>query len=84
MSCHCSNLGDDQTDIIIANILDTAREIWPERTAQAEDWINSQAASYGISYAKYQAERASMTVYPWLQSPITWIVGAYILYRILK
>jgi hypothetical protein len=78
------NLGDANSDRIISEIFDNARIIFPHQTNEAEVWINEQMAKYGLSYAKYQAERAAMTVYPWLQSPITWVVGAWILWRIFK
>ena len=77
-----SQLGDSETDVIVRNVIDTARGIWPEQTTQAESWINQQLAQYGISYAKYQAERTAMTVYPWLQSPITWAIGAFLLWQL--
>ena len=77
-------LGDAETDAIVKNILDIAHDLFPAETAQAESWINERLAEYGISYAKYQAEKAAMTIYPWLQNPITWIVGAFILWRVFK
>lgn len=77
-------LEGEQEDIIIKNILDTARQLWPEKTAQAEQWINQQLMSYGISYAKYQAQQAAAAVQPWLQSPIVWAVGAYVFFKVFK
>jgi len=84
MSTYLSQLGDADSDLLIQQIIDNARTIWPVQTAETEAWINKEFTKYGISYAKYQAERSVMSVYPWLQSPWVWIAGAFILVKVLK
>jgi len=84
MSTYISQLGDADSDLIVRQILDNARTIWPIQTAEAETWINREMTKYGISYAKYQAEQGAMSLYPWLQSPWVWIAGAFILVKVLK
>jgi hypothetical protein len=77
-------LGESETDVVVRNILDSARSIFPVQTAEAEAWINARLADYGISYARYQAERMVSVTYPWLQNPLVWIVGAWIVWKIFK
>ena len=84
MSTYLSQLGDQQSDEIIRQVLDNARTIFPVQTAQAEEWINSELMKYGISYAKYQAEQSAMGLYPWIQSPLFWVAGAVLLAAINK
>jgi hypothetical protein len=76
------NLGDATSDAIVQNVLDIAKGIWPEQTAEAETWINQQLAKYGISYAKYQAQQLSTTLgnYSWL----LWLGAGFLVFKLIK
>lgn len=77
-------LGETDTDRLVKNVMDTARGLFPEQTAQAEQWVNATLTQYGISYAKYQAEQKLALAQPWLESPIVWFVGAFILIKLIR
>ncbi len=66
---HCDDLGEDQVDVIIQNVLSMARSLWPEKTAEAEAWVTQRLFNYGIDYSKYKAEMAYQTATQWLSSP---------------
>lgn len=81
------NLGDSPTtDDIVASVIEFARAQWPSETAKAEAWINQQLATYGISYAKYQAQQAAATVNVALAgfAPLLWIGGGVLLIMALR
>jgi hypothetical protein len=65
-------MGDDTTDRIVASVIDTAKSIWPVQTAEAQAWVNQQLLTYGISYAKYQAQQLGQTISPYFSSPLIW------------
>jgi hypothetical protein len=81
MATYLSQLGDEDSDLLVKQIIDNARTIWPVQTTETEAWINKELTKYGISYAKYQTEQS---LAGWLQSPIIWIVGIVVLLKILK
>ena len=72
-------LGDAQTDSIVQNVMDIARSIWPEGTAEFESWVNRQLANYGISWAKYQAQQTMTQL-----TPLIWIGGGLLLILALR
>lgn len=75
-------LGDTSTDEIVKNVIDIARSVWPEGTAEFESWVNRQLANYGISWAKYQAQQASATFSQY--TPLLWISGGVLLIYALR
>ena len=81
------NLGDASTDQIVQQVMDLARQIWPEGTQQFEDWVNQQLANYGISYTKYEAEQKAAQASAFMSqfSPWLWLgAGALAVYMLRK
>jgi hypothetical protein len=79
------NLGDADVDTIIANVMASARALFPQQTAEAEAWIASRLTSYGIDYAKYRAQQLYGGVNEWLSNPVVLLgvglLGGYLLFR---
>jgi len=58
---------ESKPEAIFDALWSMAKEIWPEDTAKAEDWVKKEALRYGIAEGKAQAVAVS-------QSSIVWIV----------
>ncbi len=58
---------ETKPEAIFDALWSTAKEIWPDDTQKAEDWVRQQALRYGIAEAQSKAAEVS-------QSPITWII----------
>ena len=82
MKVYNPGLGDAQTDQIVSSVMEIARAIWPEGTAEFQTWVNQQLANYGISWAKYQAQQASAALSNY--TPLLWLGGGVLLYLALR
>lgn len=68
-------------EAIFRRLYDLGRIYFPGQTTQAENWIQEQAAKYGLVYGKIQAEERGRELW---NSPLTWLavgVGAFLLLR---
>jgi hypothetical protein len=73
--CNCINRGLGaaeltETDLVIRNIMDSARSLFPEQTAEFENWVSARAMNYGIDYAQYKAKQAYGALTDLVSSPI--------------
>lgn len=77
--------GDENVDAVLRELMNTARSIWPEQTAEAEAWIAARAASYGIDYAKYKAGQAYQAASEWVSNPLILLglglLGGYLIFK---
>ncbi len=70
---HTYNAGlgaDSEVDKIIANVMASARALFPVQTSEAEAWIAARLASYGVDYARYKAQQYYGTASEFLSNPI--------------
>lgn len=76
-------LGDEAVDSIIANVMASARALFPQQTAEAEAWITARLTSYGIDYAKYRAQQLYGNINEWLANPFVLLgiglLGGYLI-----
>lgn len=85
LGCNCGlGLDQSQIDVIVQNVFDTARSIWPQETAQAQQWIDQQLMKYGLSYARYRSTQLAEQISPWLQNPLVWFAGAFLIWKVIK
>jgi hypothetical protein len=87
MSMHYQDygLGDEQIDSIIRSVVESARSLFPQQTAEAEAWITARLANYGVDYAKYRAQQLYSSASEWLSNPVILIglglLGGYLVFK---
>lgn len=74
--CACggdTGLGADQQpndiDTLIQNTVSLARDLFPNQTAAAEEWISQRLLNYGVNYAQYKAGQYYQTATDYLSNP---------------
>lgn len=89
--CACkgaSGLGameESQIDALIANTVALARDIFPNQTQAAEEWISRRLMAYGIDYAKNRAGQFYGSVSEVLTNPFVVLgIGLFAGYLIFK
>jgi len=88
MGCTCNEgLGADtsQVDAIVLSVVEAARALFPEKTAEAEAYIQQRLFNYGVDYAKYKARQTYGTATELLSSPMVLLglglLGGYFMFK---
>lgn len=74
-------MNQTELDQVIQAIVDTARQLWPQQTAEAQTWIDSELTRLGLSYARVRAQELYGQVGSLFQSPWIWVAVAYFILR---